>query len=228
MTESRNAGWQWHSEQGSDCTENRDACGIYQCEAYTFCVVMDASPRGKRGPQFNAAWLNRVLERMEPELPSDATMLSVFRDAQEHLREQKFVAEKASYTAILLPRDEPQIRAFNCGDCSLGHRSPQGEITWLTETDTLANTFEAFGIVPDASKRHIVARTLNPKRFQLPSVSTIQGASAGSWVLATDGYRYTDIDDDGRSIDDRSYLLLGTEVESQSDLRHTNLFVRST
>ena len=74
--------WQWYSTQGATCSENRDACGIFESETYTFSIVMDAAPRGERGVQFNACWIAQVLDRMSPDLPSIASVLSALHEAQ--------------------------------------------------------------------------------------------------------------------------------------------------
>ncbi|RKE39103.1 hypothetical protein B0G76_5496 [Paraburkholderia sp. BL23I1N1] len=105
MNDRSPATWQWYSRQGTTCTENRDACGIFQSAAYTFSVVVDASPRGERGIQFNTCWITTVLDRMSPELPSVASVLSALHEGQKHLRTERFFAEKASYAAFLFPRE---------------------------------------------------------------------------------------------------------------------------
>ncbi|MGY4730725.1 hypothetical protein [Burkholderia pyrrocinia] len=222
------AKWQWYSKQGAACAENRDACGIFESETYTFSVVVDASPRGERGIQFNACWISKVLSRMGSELPSARSVLSAFHEGQKHLRTERFFAEKASYVAILLPRKAQDAYIFFCGDCSLGVRSPEGNIEWLTRTHTLVNALEEFGIGTDISKRHIVTRTLNAKRFREPEVRVMPVNVSGLWVLATDGYRYPEIDDTGHSKDDCSVLLIGNGLEADPATVHTNLFVRTT
>jgi len=181
--------WRWYSRQGTTCAENRDACGIFHSAAYTFSVVVDASPRGERGIQFNTCWITAVLDRMSPELPSVASVLAVLHEGQKHLRTERFFAEKASYAAFLLPREAKDAYAFCCGDCTLGARFPDGNIEWLTRTHTLVTALEEQGINADASKRHIVTRTLNAKRFQKPEVHVVPAIAFGSWILATDGYR---------------------------------------
>lgn len=222
------AKWQWYSEQGTTCAENRDACGIFECATYTFSVVMDASPRGERGIQFNACWISQVLDRMSAELPSATSVLSALHDGQKHLRAERFFAEKASYVAILLPHTTQDAYVFFCGDCSFGVQSPDGNIEWLTRTHTLANASEKFGINADASKRHVVTRTLNGRRFQAPEVQAIPAHASGLWVLATDGYRYRETDDTGYPQDDCSALLIGSGLEAAPATEHTNLFVRTS
>ncbi len=221
------AKWQWYSKQGAACAENRDACGIFESETYTFSIVMDASPCGERGIQFNACWISNVLGRMSPELPSATSVLSALQEGQKHLRTERFFAEKASYIAILLPREAQDAYVFYCGDCSLGVRSTEGNIEWLTRPHTLVNALEEFGIDADASKRHIVTRTLNAKRFQEPEVRVIPANVFGLWVLATDGYRYPETDDTGYPQDDCSVLLIGSGLEADSSTVDTNLFVRT-
>ena len=226
MSEGPDVVWRWHSVQGSACTENRDACGVYQCAAYTFSVVMDTAPRGANGARFNATWLGNVREQLRPELPSERSILAIFREAQRHLRIERLFDEKASYIATLIPRGAKSALAFSCGDCSLGFRSPDGAIEWLTKTDTLLNAYEDLGIRADASNRHIVIRTLNAKKFRAPTVSTVTRSAPGSWVLATDGYRYPDDDETGHPMDDRSFLLVGKGMPEETNSAHANLFVR--
>lgn len=221
------APWQWHSRQGTNCTENRDACGILECGTYTFCVVVDASPRGERGIPFNACWIASVLDRLGPGLPSIDAVLAALREGQQHLRAGRFFAEKASYIAVLLPRDAQDAHVFWCGDCTLGIQSPEGTIEWLTRPHTLDNVLEDLNLDADATKRHIVTRTLNARRFQTPEVRTIPAHAPGWWVLATDGYRYQETDDTGHPKDDCSALLIGNGLAAGTATAQTNLLVRT-
>lgn len=226
MNDRRPTTWQWYSRQGTTCAENRDACGIFQSAAYTFSVVMDASPHGERGIEFNASWITTVLERMSPELPSVASVISALHEGQKHLRDERFFVEKASYAAIVLPCEAKDACVFCCGDCTVGAHCPGGNIEWLTRTHTLANALEELGISADASKRHIVTRTLNAKRFQTPDVHVLPTNASGLWVLATDGYRYRESDVSGQPKDDCSALLIGSGLDTEPAAAHTNLFVR--
>lgn len=226
MNDRSPATWQWYSRQGTTCAENRDACGIYESAAYSFFVVVDASPRGERGIQFTTCWITTVLDRMSPELPSITSVLSALHEGQKHLRTERFFAEKASYAAFLLPRQAKDAYAFCCGDCTLGTQTPNGNVEWLTRTHTLVNALEELGINADASKRHIVTRTLNAKRFQKPEVHLVPANASGLWVLATDGYRYRESDDTGHPKDDSSALFIGNGLEAEPAAAHTNLFVR--
>ena len=151
MNDRSPAMWRWYSRQGTTCAENRDACGIFHSAAYTFSVVVDASPRGERGIQFNTCWITAVLDRMSPALPSVESVLAVLHEGQKHLRTERFFAEKASYAAFLLPREAKDAYAFCCGDCTLGARFPDGNIEWLTRTHTLVTALEEQGINADAS-----------------------------------------------------------------------------
>ncbi|WP_116141843.1 hypothetical protein [Trinickia diaoshuihuensis] len=195
--------------------------------AYSFSVVMDASPCGDRGIQFNACWITTVLDRMSHELPSVEAVLSAMHEGQKHLRSERFFAEKASYAAFLLPRGANNAYVFCCGDCTLGVQSPDGKIDWLTRTHTFANALEDLGINVDASKRHIVTRTLNAKRFQTPEVHVVPANDPRLWVLATDGYRYPESDDSGNPKDDCSALIIGSGLEAKPAVTYTNLFVRT-
>lgn len=222
------AGWQWRSKQGSACVENRDACGVFETDTYTFFVVVDTSPRGERGTQFNACWISQVLDYMGPELPSKAFVLSALLAAQKHLRTEHFFTERASYIAILLPRDTQDIYVFSCGDCSLGVQTSDGSIEWLTRPHTLNRALEELGVDTETSKRHIVTRTLNARRFEAPEVCVIPSNPSGLWVLATDGYRYPEADDTGHPTDDCSALLIGSGLENNPTSAYANLFVRAS
>jgi hypothetical protein len=227
MSQGQDVLWHWHSVQGAACTENRDACGVYQCAAYTFSVVMDAAPRGLNGVRFNATWLSKVLEQLGPEVPSEPSLLAIFQEAQKHLRAERLFDARASYIATVVPPGAKSALVFSCGDCSLGFRSPDRSIEWLTKPHTLLNAYEELGLRSDASKRHIVTQTLNATKFKTPTVSTVTRRSPGSWVLATDGYRYADNDDPKQPVDDCSFLLVGTELQQAPESAHANLFVRA-
>jgi len=195
---------------------------------YTFSIVMDAAPRGERGVQFNACWIAQVLDRMSPSLPSIAAVLSLLHEAQQHLRTERFFVEKASYIAFLLPRDAQEAYAFCCGDCTLGLRSQDGRIEWLSRPHTLINALEELGMEADVSKRHVVTRTLNARRFHAPEVQVIPANAAGSWVLATDGYRYRETDGANNPKDDCSFLLIGRCLDAAPATIPANLIVRSS
>ena len=154
--------------------------------------------------------------------------LAELHEGQKHLRTERFFAEKASYTAFLLPHEAKDAYVFCCGDCTLGAQSPDGNIEWLTRTHTLVTALEELGISADASKQHIVTRTLNAKRFQKPEVHVVPANVSGLWVLATDGYRYRESDDTGHPKDDCSALLIGSGLEAKPAIDHTNLFVRTS
>lgn len=219
--------WRWYSTQGTTCAENRDACGIFECGTYTSAVVVDASPGGERGIQFNACWIATVLDRMSPELPSTTLVLSALHDGQKRLRTERFFAEKASYVALLLPREGQDAYVFCCGDCTLGIQSPDANIEWLTRPHTLRNALKDLGIDANTSKRHIVTRTLNARRFEQPDVQVIRANHSGLWVLATDGYRYRETDDTRHPDDDCSVLRIGSEFDAEPATAHSNLFVRT-
>ena len=53
---------QWNSKRGSARKENRDACGVFASDAATFAIVMDASEKGERGVEFNAKWIDLLLQ----------------------------------------------------------------------------------------------------------------------------------------------------------------------
>lgn len=223
--------WQWYSRRGTTCVENRDACGIFQSAAYTFAVVVDASPGGERGIQFNACWITTVLDRMSPELPSTTSILSALHDGQRRLRTEQLFAEKASYVAIVLPSEGQGAHVFWCGDCGLGIESQDGNVEWLTRNHTLGNALEDLGqdlrLEADASKRHIVTRTLNARRFERPDVEPIPAHVRGSWLLATDGYRYRATNHAGHPDDDCSVLRIGGDFDAEPAPAHRNLFVRT-
>ncbi|WP_175958499.1 hypothetical protein [Burkholderia sp. BCC0405] len=220
------ATWQWYSTQGTTCADNRDACGIFESKTYTFSIVMDAAPRGERGVQFNACWIAQVLDRMSPDLPSIEAVLATLEEAQQHLRTERFFVEKASYIAFLLPRDARAAYVFYCGDCTLGIRSQDGNIEWLTRPHTAISALEDLGMNAEASARHTVTRTLNAKRFQAPEIQVLDAHASGVWVLATDGYHYRETDDKGRPTDDCSYLLIGSSLDANPVPLPTNLFIR--
>lgn len=228
MNRQNPAGWQWHSKKGSACQENRDACGVFETDAYTFFIVADASPRGERGTQFNSCWISQVLNHLSHELPSEASVLAALRAGQKHLRAERFIAERASYIAIVLSRDTRDIYVFFCGDCSLGMRALDGGIKWLTQPHTLNRALGELGIDADTSKRHIVTRTLNAKRFDAPEVRVIPSTSSRILVLATDGFRYPETDDTGNPTDDYSALFIGGNLESNPTTTNANLFVRTS
>ena len=68
----------------------------------------------------------------------------------------------------------------------------------------------------------------NAKRFQKPEVHVVPAIAFGSWILATDGYRYRESDDTGHPKDDCSALLIGSGLEAEPAAAHNNLFVRTS
>ncbi|NIF71609.1 hypothetical protein F3J16_15645 [Burkholderia sp. Ap-962] len=227
MTGSR-VSWRWHSSQGARCIENRDACGIYQCSAYTLSVVMDAFPRGKHGLPFNSAWMTRLLDGMKPELPAIADMLALLRQAQQQIRTMKYLAERASYLAALFPHGTREALAFHCGDCTLGIQSVDGKTRWLTPTHTLADFHGQRGWTPNPTQRHILTRTLNARRFHHPEITALTAPPAGTWIIATDGYRHAEYDKTGHPADDCSHLLVWTGLCPNPGKPASNLYFRKS
>lgn len=205
--------WQWRSRQGVSRSENRDTCGLFACESYTFAVIMDASSKGGGGTCFNELWVSELLKRLPSDTPTTDVIIRAMSDAQMLLRHHKLLLERACYAALMLPHSSKDAIAFICGDCCIGtgHLS-QGQ-RWLTPTHTLASIFECGAREKQSINRNIVTRTLNAKRFEKPQIVELSMAERDTWILATDGYWASLSPQDSVPDDDSSFLMLGTALK---------------
>lgn len=212
----------WVSTKGTEQRENRDAGGVYACEAYTFAVIMDASAKGDEATVFNSIWLNALLEKLPVILPSTELVIRLMSEAQLRLRQATLFQERACFAALLIPHDGHPCTAFVCGDCRIGTQSKGHETQWLTPVHTLeaacAQIFREVGRQPN---RHTVTRVLKASRFDPPEVIQLNQAGTQDWVLSTDGYWDQIPVSEAQPIDDCSVLRLSLEgtqsVLSQND-----------
>jgi len=210
-------GWQWMSRKGSARHENRDTCGLFSSEEYTFAVVVDASSKGERGIEFNEIWVSNLLRVLPFQLPTHSCVIGAMRTAQTSLREARLFVERACYAALLLPHGPKNPTAFICGDCSIGFNSNESETQWLTPTQTLAGFCERFSPGHAKVSPNIVTNTLNGRRFDTPLIIDLPPSTRRTWVLATDGFLAAQKQGLTGSPDDSSCLLLGEDVKVQCD-----------
>ncbi|GJH05949.1 hypothetical protein [Paraburkholderia terrae] len=220
-------GWQWRSQRGTSRSENRDACGVFQSQTYTFSIIVDASSKGKRGVSFNATWIGQLLTRLESGAPSMESIVSWMREAQQSLIHQGFLHEKACYAALLLPNGSTTAHILICGDCCVGYCPDGGQTEWLTTSHTLAKVCTELGIEGPAYRHQIVTRTLNVRRFDPPEVTTCDRAQRGTWLLATDGFRAGQSFPGSAPQDDCSCLRIGLGIEKRNESDSDNMLVRA-
>lgn len=204
-------GWQWSSKQGAERLENRDMCGLYCSENYTFAIVVDASSKGRSGIQFTETWVSELLRTLPNELPTQAQVIAAMHDAQRLLAQARLFCERACYAALVLPHQaEIKPTAFICGDCSIGISVPEcREVEWLSRSQTLAsycNKQLGDGVVVSTN---IVTRTLNARRFSPPISLQLPINTTGKWILATDGFTSAQNRVSENNADDASCLVLG-------------------
>lgn len=207
-------GWQWSSKQGAERLENRDMCGLYCSENYTFGIVVDASSKGKSGIQFTETWVSELLRTLPNELPTQAQVIAAMHHAQRLLAQARLFCERACYAALVLPhRADITPTAFICGDCSIGISVPEyGGIEWLSRSQTLASYCDKLlgnGIVVSTN---IVTCTLNARRFSPPISLELPINATGKWILATDGFTNGRNRVSENNADDASYLILGMHI----------------
>lgn len=154
-------------------------------------------------------------------------MVSLMREAQQRLRHQGFLYERACYAALLLPHDSTTAFALVCGDCCVGYRPEGGQTEWLTRSHTLANVCSDLGIEVTSARRQIVTRTLNVRRFEPPQVTQCDRLDAGAWILATDGFIAEQTLSDNLHQDDRSCLQVGLGIQEYRESDSDNIFVRT-
>ncbi|WP_180734381.1 hypothetical protein [Paraburkholderia sp. PGU19] len=160
-------------------------------------------------------------------MPLTDSIVDLMREAQQRLRHEGFLHEKACYAALLLPHDSATAFALVCGDCCVGYCPQGGQTEWLTRSHTLANACGELGIEATASWHQIVTRTLNAKRFERPEVTECNGIDPGVWILATDGFRAGQTLPDIHSQDDCSCLRVGAGLPTLSESDCDNMLVRT-
>lgn len=203
----------WYSRKGSQCKENRDACGVFTSARYSFYLVVDASERGPLGCVFIAKWIQYVVESLASKEVLDVdVVMNVMRDGHSTLR-TKFAAERACYCAFLIGHDLRRAWAITCGDCRVGTKLSSGAVQWLTSVHRVANMDgTAFGL--EHLRRPVdetVTRCLKASSFQKPEVQELQMEDQHVWVIASDGFWTREMIDGSNVVtweDDASYLEL--------------------
>lgn len=220
-------GWQWNSKQGAERLENRDMCGLFCSEIYTFGIVVDASSKGKSGIQFIETWVSELLRALPNELPTQAQVIAAMHDAQRLLTQARLFCERACYAAIVLPHQAAIVpTAFICGDCSIGISvSEHGSIEWLPHSQTLAGYCDKLLGNDIVVSTNIVTCTLNARRFSPPTIIELPNNPTGEWVLATDGYTNRQNSVAENNPDDASYLVLGMHSPIVCETDRANYFL---
>ncbi|RLA17929.1 MAG: hypothetical protein DRQ62_14410 [Gammaproteobacteria bacterium] len=181
--------WQWITRQGNERSTNNDAVGVVDTANYFFTIIVDAAEKGDQGTTLAKYWAQAITQNVgNITTPTPDAIVELMQEKQQALRNQ-FLHEIASYTAILYDKNNNEGHAIISGDCRLGLQQA-GDITWLTNVQTLANADGSFFGPQHLKKesRHTLTRSLNAKRFTQPEVSTITLPEGAVWLLCTDGY----------------------------------------
>jgi len=181
--------WQWATRKGNERITNNDAVGVVDTATYFFTIIVDAAEKGSKGSMLATHWAQIITQNVSDttELTPSA-IIELMQEKQLALRDQ-FLHEIASYTAILYDKVNDEGYALVCGDCRLGLQHT-GDITWLTNVHTLANSDGSFFASQHLKKdsRHTLTRSLNAKRFIQPEIQEVSLPKEAVWLLCTDGY----------------------------------------
>lgn len=222
--------WQWITRQGNERSTNNDAVAVLDVSNYFFTIIVDAAEKGDKGSALATYWAQTVTQNVSNiATPTSDAIIELMQKKQLTLRD-KFLHEIASYTAILYDKNINEGHAIVCGDCRLGLQQA-GDITWLTNVQTLANSDgSSFGPKHlEKESRHTLTRSLNAKRFAQPEVLTITLPEGAVWLLCTDGYWAEHLGENKRwnqLADDASCLKIAQHKlpEEQSDNAVDNYF----
>jgi len=182
-------------------------------ENYVFAIVADgAETKGERPSEYIGRWIQLLLTGLAREsIVNEAAVIRQMKTSHEALR-RSYPAERASYAALLLDREEQRAIMFCCGDCRIGlESSEQTEPAWLTPVHSLANwrgeKFTHEHLV--SPLRCTLTKSLNSRLFQNPDVIEVGYQATDTWILATDGYwaeHKMEMNSLNDALDDTSYL----------------------
>jgi serine/threonine protein phosphatase PrpC len=106
-----------------------------------------------------------------------------------------FRRDSASYVLFCADAARRAI-ALHAGDCLLGHRDGEGQISWLIQPHTLANALSAIphAILAKLDARHGLTRSFRSKNFVAPDL-TLVDLQDQVLFIGTDGF-WADMDPD--------------------------------
>jgi len=187
---------QWHCQQGTRTTDNRDHAGIGIRGNSILAIVLDGST-SRPASGLLAQKIARQMVDWFMTTSTDITPAAI----TEQLRETHktlagdFRKESASY--VLLYADSGrQAIVLHAGDCLLGHHDGDGRISWLTQPHTLANALSAvpYAALAKLDARHFLTRSFRSREFLVPELSLVDLPDQVV-VMGTDGF-WADLDPD--------------------------------
>lgn len=175
---------QWHCQQGTRTADNRDRAGVgIRGDSITVCardratagrLVCDDNRRHHSRDHYGTARLTHAA------LAGD------------------FQRDSASYVLFCADTARRAI-ALHAGDCLLGHRDGEGQISWLIQPHTLANALSAVphAILAKLDARHVLTRSFRSRNFVAPDL-TLVDLQDQVLFIGTDGF-WADLDPDVQS-----------------------------
>jgi serine/threonine protein phosphatase PrpC len=202
--------WRWFSRKGNERSYNHDAAGLVVEQNYVFAIIADAA-KSDQASSLAHYWVQTHIQHFQGRQPPPtySEILLFMEDTHRYLR-RIYPYSIASYCAVLLHKHTEKAWVVFCGDCRLGLRDAQGEMSWISNVHTVANFNGDFFTSEylDDPLRHTLTRRLTAKRFMAPEVMQFNwpfgNGDTCALCLCSDGYW-------------AEHLGLGSQIELLSD-----------
>lgn len=190
---------QWHCQQGTRTADSRDYAGIGIRGDSILAIVLDGSTSGSSSGLF-AREIARSMVDWYVTGPADTTAESLvdrLKVTQAALF-RDYLNDSASYVLVCAGPAQSAL-VLHAGDCLVGRREVDGQISWLLQPHTLGNALAPVAVCDLATEpaRHLLTRSFRSTRFIAPDLSSIE-LDDRPLFLATDGF-WADLDGDGQN-----------------------------
>jgi serine/threonine protein phosphatase PrpC len=177
------------SLKGLDRAYNQDFIGVINSTSYVFSIVIDVATKSHDSREFAHYWVNSVLDSVKLlSVVSPITIQEMLKELQAGLRDC-YLHDTASFLCFYWERSNNDAWCVTLGDCRLGLKRLKS-IEWISPVHTAANAFgeEFTAQMANLSKRHIVTRNLNAKRYMRPDIVNLDLDLNDTIIMATDGF----------------------------------------
>jgi serine/threonine protein phosphatase PrpC len=239
-----NLQYEWLSFKGTLTKDNRDYCGIAECQNVGLYIVVDGATCGPRGGELAQCLTRRIVDSFCSfgEEITNTHICNFLREIHRELH-REFCADTASYFIVAQKNDGTVLTSY-AGDCRLGTIVENKGIEWLSQPHTLANAIKGLKDTELAAhpSRHLLTRSFG-RRFEMPQQDQFPDLPNGSLIIATDGF-WADLSEDEQKMfledssafgeggrDDRSCLMLQKRsptaiVESHNNIQNSeNIYI---
>ncbi|MDT4737936.1 hypothetical protein XH83_35410 (plasmid) [Bradyrhizobium sp. CCBAU 53351] len=180
---------QWHSQQGTRTTDNRDCAGIGIRQTSALAIVLDGSTSGAESGAFAHEIARRMVDwYVSTDENITAGVLTAQLRATHAKLSKQFRRDSASYLLMHVGAAQTAL-VLHAGDCLVGRQAPAGPMSWLTQPHTLANSVSqmTIGDLANDSGRHRLTRSFRSREFVEPAFCSI-ALDDTPVLVATDGF----------------------------------------